>query len=60
MTQPCKCTYPGCPRHGKCSECIEYHRSSDELPGCYFDPVSERSYDRSIDHYLMTRQKSNS
>lgn len=23
---PCACTYPGCPRHGKCCECVAYHR----------------------------------
>ncbi|HEX71831.1 MAG TPA: cytosolic protein, partial [Candidatus Hydrogenedentes bacterium] len=24
-TLECTCTYPGCPRHGKCCECLQYH-----------------------------------
>lgn len=47
----CNCTYPGCPRHGICCECIEYHRSSGELPACYFDKEREKGYDRSIENY---------
>lgn len=48
----CNCTYSGCPRHGVCCECIAYHRSSGELPACYFDKKKERTYDRSIENYL--------
>ena len=29
----CDCSYP-CERHGKCCECVEYHRSKGELPVC--------------------------
>lgn len=46
--ESCTCTYPGCSRHGKCCECIRYHRSRGELPGCLFPPEAERTYDRSI------------
>lgn len=56
MTKQCKCTYPGCSRHGKCSECVEYHRRSGELPACYFDPVTEKTYDRSIENYLKNNR----
>ncbi|HPM43456.1 MAG TPA: DUF6485 family protein [Candidatus Omnitrophota bacterium] len=51
----CNCTYVGCPRHGLCCECIAYHRRSGELPACYFDEASERTYDRSIGNYRQTR-----
>ena len=44
----CTCTYSGCSRKGTCCECIAYHRSNGEVPGCLFPPAAERSYDRSI------------
>lgn len=42
----CRCTYP-CDRHGKCSECVAYHRDSGEFPACFFTPEGEKTYDRS-------------
>jgi len=37
----CTCTYP-CSRHGKCCECVAYHRRSGEVPGCFFQkPVKK-------------------
>lgn len=30
----CSCKKKTCIRHGKCSECIEYHRKSKRLPYC--------------------------
>jgi hypothetical protein len=51
----CNCTYSGCSRHGICCECLAYHRSSGELPACYFDKAGEKTYDRSIENYLKTR-----
>jgi hypothetical protein len=50
----CNCTYP-CSRKGACCECVAYHRSSGELPACYFSKAAERSYDRSVENYLRTR-----
>jgi len=52
----CNCTYPGCPRHGICCECIAYHRSMNELPACYFTKAEERSYDRSIQTFVANRR----
>lgn len=49
----CKCTY-GCPRSGKCCECIRYHRRMGQLPACYFPADVERGYDRSIDNFIET------
>lgn len=44
----CTCTYP-CSRHGKCCECIAYHRRMGEVPGCLFSKHGESTYDRSVD-----------
>ena len=44
----CTCTYKSCPRKGKCCECISYHLQFQELPGCVFPPVAEKTYDRSF------------
>lgn len=44
----CTCTYSGCTRKGKCCECLHYHLSLDQLPGCCFPPTVERTYDRSF------------
>ncbi|MGC8912681.1 MAG: DUF6485 family protein [Thermoplasmata archaeon] len=48
----CTCTYEPCHRKGICCECIAYHRSHGELPGCVFPPDAERTYDRSIEHFV--------
>ncbi|HLV08791.1 MAG TPA: DUF6485 family protein [Halanaerobiales bacterium] len=50
----CSCTYTSCSRHGKCCECIAYHRKRDELPGCLFSPGAEKTYNRSVEYYIKT------
>jgi len=50
--QMCPCTYPGCPKKGKCCECMHYHRQNGELPACYFPPDVEKTYDRSIRKFV--------
>ncbi|WP_169738174.1 hypothetical protein [Clostridium akagii] len=30
----CDCKNEKCIRHGKCSECIEFHRKLEQLPYC--------------------------
>ncbi len=52
----CNCTYPGCPRHGICCECIAYHRGSQELPACYFTAREEKTYNRSIRYFVGARK----
>ncbi|MBN2143817.1 MAG: cytosolic protein [Candidatus Aureabacteria bacterium] len=47
----CTCSYPGCSRKGVCCECIQYHLSSRELPGCFFPPHLEKTYDRSFESF---------
>jgi len=51
----CPCTYTSCSRKGLCCECISYHRGNDELPGCYFGPTAEKTYDRSIEFFVKSR-----
>lgn len=53
----CNCTCDPCPRKGICCECIHYHRRLGELPACYFSTAGERSYNRSIAHFVMTEMK---
>jgi len=48
----CNCTYPGCPRKGRCCECLHYHRQHGELPACFFPDDVERTYDRSIARFV--------
>ena len=52
----CTCTYMACDRRGLCCECIVYHRSQGQLPGCLFPPEAERTYDRSIRKYIEVMQ----
>ena len=53
----CSCTYPGCAKKGICCECIRYHFSRSELPGCLFPPEAEATYDRSIDYFVSLHKK---
>lgn len=49
----CICSYP-CERKGVCCTCLQYHRNRGELPACYFSPAAEKTYDRSIEHFIRT------
>ncbi|MEN6372181.1 MAG: DUF6485 family protein [Armatimonadota bacterium] len=53
----CNCTYPGCPRKGKCCECLSYHLSCDQLPACAFPNDVERTYDRSFAKFIECHDK---
>jgi hypothetical protein len=50
--QGCTCTYTSCDKRGACCACVAYHRSSGELPGCFFPPEAERTYDRSVECFV--------
>ena len=50
----CPCTND-CPRHGKCCECVDYHRQHGQFPGCFFSKSGEQKYDRSLDALLRDR-----
>jgi hypothetical protein len=51
-TGKCACTYPDCPRHGKCCACLSYHLGQQQLPACCFPPEAERTYDRSFSKFI--------
>jgi hypothetical protein len=53
----CSCTYPGCPRHGICCECIRHHQHRGEIPGCLFPEEAEKTYDRSLKYFLSVNKK---
>ncbi|MBW2458729.1 MAG: cytosolic protein [Deltaproteobacteria bacterium] len=48
----CNCTYPGCPRHGRCCECLHYHLARKELAACCFDTAAEATWDRSFRKFI--------
>jgi len=53
----CTCSYEPCAKKGKCCECLQYHLRSGQLPACIFPPDVERTYDRSIEHFITTYQE---
>ena len=60
--QKCNCTYEPCSRKGFCCECISYHWfSSKEMPACFFSKEAEKTFDRSLGHFLSVegRKKGN-
>jgi hypothetical protein len=54
--EKCNCTYPSCPRKGKCCECIAYHLKYNELPACVFPDDVEKTYDRSFERFVQVVQ----
>lgn len=54
----CSCTYPGCPKKGICCECVKYHRQKNEIPGCFFNEKTEKTYDRSIENFIKGKKQS--
>lgn len=55
--QDCNCSYTGCEKMGICCECIRHHRNKGALPACYFPADAEKTYDRSIEHFIQVYQK---
>ncbi|MGC9529181.1 MAG: DUF6485 family protein [Candidatus Bipolaricaulaceae bacterium] len=49
----CPCTWPSCPRKGKCCECLSYHLAHQELPGCCFPAEVEQTYDRTFRRFAQ-------
>jgi len=47
----CTCTY-SCSKRGVCCECVAQHRAVGELPGCFFPPEAERTYDRTYRYFI--------
>jgi len=55
----CNCSYEPCSKKGVCCDCLNYHLQNRELPACCFPADSERSYDRSFEHFarLVTKRR---
>ncbi len=51
----CTCTY-SCDKRGICCECVAQHRAMGELPGCFFPPEAEKTYDRTIRKFVEVMQ----
>ena len=56
----CNCSYEPCSRKGICCECLLYHRKNEQLPACLFPPEIERTYDRSIENFLILKDRPSS
>jgi hypothetical protein len=52
----CNCSYEPCSRKGKCCECMQYHRRSNELPACFFPDTAEKTYDRSVGKFIQCQK----
>jgi hypothetical protein len=52
----CKCTY-SCSTKGLCCDCVATHRKNGEIPGCFFPALAEKTYDRSIEHFISCFKK---
>lgn len=52
----CNCSYEPCSRKGTCCECILYHRKNNELPACFFPASAEKTYDRSVRHFVSIQR----
>jgi len=53
----CNCTYEPCPRKGICCECLQYHLGNKEAPACFFPAAAEKTYDRSMEHFIKMYKK---
>ncbi|MDP2923192.1 MAG: DUF6485 family protein [Candidatus Omnitrophota bacterium] len=51
-SKSCACSYPACSRKGICCECLRYHLSQGEVPGCLFPKDAEKTYNRSLGYFL--------
>ena len=54
--EACTCTRPGCPRKGKCCECVAHHRRGQGIPACFFPPAGEKTFDRSVENFIKFSQ----
>jgi hypothetical protein len=55
--EKCGCSAVTCSKRGKCCECLSYHLSQKQLPGCCFPPDVEKTYDRSFAAFIRANSK---
>jgi len=55
----CPCSHPGCPRKGKCCDCVSHHREKNEIPACFFPAEQEEDYigARGVDNFIKSYQE---
>ena len=53
----CNCSYESCAKKGICCECIRSHWTSGQFPACFFPSDVEKTYDRSIERFIITYQE---
>ena len=53
----CTCSYTACGLRGLCCACVQKHLRVGEVPGCFFTPEGERTYDRSIAAFIKNQSK---
>ncbi|MFH1847062.1 MAG: DUF6485 family protein [Candidatus Omnitrophota bacterium] len=53
----CNCSYSGCSKKGMCCDCLHYHKSMGQLPACFFPDDIEKTYDRSIETFILAYQE---
>jgi hypothetical protein len=53
----CPCTWTSCERRGVCCLCLKHHLSKNEVPACFFSQEAEKTYDRSINHFIDDYRK---
>lgn len=51
----CTCTFTSCDKRGNCCKCVTFHQNRGEIPGCFFTPEGERTYDRSVANLCRDR-----
>ncbi|MBE0599644.1 MAG: hypothetical protein IH614_20580 [Desulfuromonadales bacterium] len=51
----CTCSDITCDRRGNCCKCVIHHQQRGEIPGCFFTPAGERTFDRSVAHLCRDR-----
>ncbi len=47
----CNCSYEPCSRKGICCDCVSYHLTKRQLPGCFFPKDAEKTYNRSFEYF---------
>ena len=53
----CTCTAMTCSNRGVCCDCVRYHKERQEIPGCFFPPAAERTWDRTIANFIKSHTK---
>ncbi|MBO5254351.1 MAG: hypothetical protein J6B07_00835 [Opitutales bacterium] len=48
----CTCSY-GCAKAGLCCECVKHHLAKRQVPACFFSSESEKTYNRSFEHFAQ-------